>query len=141
VDKFPTPEASTVVHVVAQQFNWNVRYPGKDAAFGKQDMHFVTETNLFGIDPNDLKGKDDVQMAPAPEIHVPVNKPVIAYISSKDVIHSFKVIAMRVTQDAIPTCASHLPGLPRRSLPDQLRATCVTAVPLSSEPSRKPGGV
>jgi cytochrome c oxidase subunit 2 len=79
-----------------------VRYPGKDAAFGKQDMHFVTETNLFGIDPNDLKGKDDVQMAPAPEIHVPVNKKVIAYISSKDVIHSFKVIAMRLTQDAIP---------------------------------------
>jgi len=36
------------------------------------------------------------------EIHVPVNKPVITYISSKDVIHSFKVIALRVTQDAIP---------------------------------------
>ena len=35
-------------------------------------------------------------------MHVPVNKPVICYISSKDVIHSFKVIAMRVTQDAIP---------------------------------------
>jgi cytochrome c oxidase subunit 2 len=33
---------------------------------------------------------------------VVVNKPVIAYISSKDVIHSFKIIAMRVTQDAIP---------------------------------------
>ena len=27
---------------------------------------------------------------------------MIAYISSKDVIHSFKIIAMRVTQDAIP---------------------------------------
>jgi len=36
------------------------------------------------------------------EIHVPVNKPVIAYITSKDVIHSFKLVAMRVTQDAIP---------------------------------------
>jgi cytochrome c oxidase subunit 2 len=31
-----------------------------------------------------------------------VHKPVIIYLSSKDVIHSFKVIAMRVTQDAIP---------------------------------------
>lgn len=99
---FPSEGESTVVQIVAQQFNWNVRYPGKDLAFGKQDMHFVNDTNLFGIDPNDVKGKDDVQMAPAPEIHVPVNKPVIAYISSKDVIHSFKVIAMRVTQDAIP---------------------------------------
>jgi cytochrome c oxidase subunit 2 len=31
-----------------------------------------------------------------------VGRPVIAGISSMDVIHSFKVLAMRVTQDAIP---------------------------------------
>ena len=36
------------------------------------------------------------------EIHVVVNKPVIITLTSKDVIHSFKLIAMRVTQDAIP---------------------------------------
>jgi cytochrome c oxidase subunit 2 len=29
-------------------------------------------------------------------------RPVIAFISSKDVVHSFKIIALRVTQDAIP---------------------------------------
>jgi cytochrome c oxidase subunit II len=29
-------------------------------------------------------------------------RPVIIYISSKDVIHCFKIIALRVTQDAIP---------------------------------------
>jgi cytochrome c oxidase subunit 2 len=52
------------------------------------------------VDPADPKGRDDVQVLN--EIHVPVNKPVIAYISSKDVIHSFKLLAMRVTQDAIP---------------------------------------
>lgn len=90
------------IQVVAQQFNWNVRYPGKDGIFGKQDMKFVSETNMFGIDPTDANGKDDVQVSPASEIHLPVNKTIIASISSKDVIHSFKVIAMRVTQDAIP---------------------------------------
>jgi heme/copper-type cytochrome/quinol oxidase subunit 2 len=31
-----------------------------------------------------------------------VNKPVIIHLTSKDVIHSFKVIALRVCQDAIP---------------------------------------
>ncbi len=36
------------------------------------------------------------------EVVVPVNKPVIAEISSLDVIHSFKVVAMRMTQDANP---------------------------------------
>ena len=30
------------------------------------------------------------------------NKPVIIYVSSRDVVHSFKVIALRLTQDAIP---------------------------------------
>ncbi len=107
VDKFPKASESTVLQVVAQQFAWNVRYPGKDGVFGKQDMHWVTADNPFGVDPNDAQGKDDIQTLN--EIHVPLVKnpdgefkPVIIYISSKDVVHSFKVIAMRVTQDAIP---------------------------------------
>jgi cytochrome c oxidase subunit 2 len=102
IDKFPAENESTVVQVVGQQFNWNVRYPGKDGKFGRQDMHFVTSENVFGVDATDPLGKDDVSVMGLGEMHVPINKPVIAYISSKDVIHSFKVIAMRVTQDAIP---------------------------------------
>ena len=108
VDKFPDPKDSTVLQVVAQQFAWNVRYPGKDGEFGKQDMRLVTETNFFGMDPSDPKGKDDA-VGILNEIHVPFVKnadgktrPVIVYLSSKDVIHSFKVIALRITQDAIP---------------------------------------
>jgi cytochrome c oxidase subunit 2 len=100
VDKFPSEKDSTVIQIVAQQFDWNVRYPGKDGIFGKQDMRWVASTNAFGVDPNDPHGKDDVQ--DMTQVHVVVNKPVIVYLSSKDVIHSFKVIAMRVTQDAIP---------------------------------------
>ena len=38
----------------------------------------------------------------AGELVVPVDKPVVAYISSMDVIHCFAVRPMRVTQDAIP---------------------------------------
>ena len=51
--------------------------------------------------------QDDVQTLN--EMHVPLIKlangqfkPVLIYVSSKDVVHSFKVIALRVTQDAIP---------------------------------------
>jgi cytochrome c oxidase subunit 2 len=100
VTKIPKDANAMSIQVVAQQFDWNVRYPGKDGKFGKQDMTLVTETNLFGIRPDDEDGKDDVQTAT--QIHVPVNKPIILYLTSKDVIHSFKVIALRVTQDAIP---------------------------------------
>ena len=31
-----------------------------------------------------------------------MNRPVIIYLSSKDVIHSFSLIQMRIKQDAIP---------------------------------------
>jgi len=107
VDRFPSESESTVIQVVAQQFAWNIRYPGKDGKFGRQDMRWVTAENPFGVDPNDPAGKDDIQTLN--EVHVPLVKntdgqyrPVIAYISSKDVVHSFKILAMRVEQDAIP---------------------------------------
>lgn len=97
---FPNEKDATVIQVVGQQFAWNARYPGPDGKMGKQDVKFVTDANVFGVDPSDPAGKDDVQVLNV--IHVPVNKPVIVYVSSKDVIHSFRIMAMRVTQDAIP---------------------------------------
>ena len=100
VRDFPKPEESTVIQIVAQQFAWNARYPGQDGKFGRQDMKLVTNDNVFGIDPADDDGKDDIQVLN--DIHVPINKPVLVYLSSKDVIHSVKLVAMRVTQDAIP---------------------------------------
>lgn len=100
VDKFPEAKDSTVIYVMAQQFAWNVRYAGPDGVFGKQDMKYVADSNVFGVDPADPNGKDDI--VTLNDIHVPVNKPVIVYVSSKDVIHSFKVVAMRVCQDCIP---------------------------------------
>ena len=125
VDQFPDKKQSTVIHVVGQQFNWNALYAGKDGEFGRQDMRFVNATNTFGLDPSDPRTKEDVQVTGLGEMHVPVNKPVICYISSKDVIHSFKLIAMRVTQDAIPGMRIPLwfTAGQRRPLPDQLRPT------------------
>jgi cytochrome c oxidase subunit 2 len=100
VDNFPRPEDSTVVQIMAQQYAWNARYPGPDGKFGQQDMKLIANDNVFGVDPADPAGKDDIQVFN--EIHVEVNKPVLIYLSSKDVIHSIKLVAMRVTQDAIP---------------------------------------
>ncbi|HEU6447015.1 MAG TPA: cytochrome c oxidase subunit II [Verrucomicrobiae bacterium] len=100
VDKFPDADKSTVVYVQAQQFAWNFLYPGQDGQFGRMDMNLVSTTNVFGLDTMDISTKDDFQSLN--EIHVPVNKPVILYVSSRDVIHSLKIISMRVCQDAIP---------------------------------------
>ena len=100
VDHFPKPEESTVIQIMAQQFAWNARYPGLDGKFGEQSMKLIASDNVFGVDPASAAGKDDIQILN--EIHVPVDKPVLIYLSSKDVIHSIKLVAMRVTQDAIP---------------------------------------
>ena len=100
VDRFPDPSKATVIQIMAQQFAWNVRYPGPDGEFGRQDMRLISSDNVFGVDTNDPAGRDDIQLLN--DIHVPVNKPVLIYLGSRDVIHSLKLVAMRITQDAIP---------------------------------------
>lgn len=98
---FPTEDENPVhVRVVAEQFQWNFHYPGPDGIFGKTSPEYLdTAVNLLGLDPNDEHGRDDIF---ATEMHIPVDRPVIADITSKDVIHSFFVSVLRVKQDAIP---------------------------------------
>ncbi len=97
---FPAEGQATVVRVVAEQFGWNFIYPGADGKFGRQDLGLVADDNLFGFDKTDPATKDNVQSVN--EMHVPVGKPVIINCTAKDVIHSFKVVPLRVTQDCIP---------------------------------------
>jgi cytochrome c oxidase subunit II len=100
VNQFPPGKEALLVHVVAQQFSFNYHLPGTDGQFGRRDVNFVSNSNPLGIDPNDPAGKDDI--VTTGELHVPVNRPVIAELSSKDVIHDFFVTEMRIAGDAIP---------------------------------------
>src|SRR6266511_3674247 len=56
--------------------------------------------NPFGLDMSDPAAKDDV--AALNQLHLPVNRQALIHVTSKDVIHSFKLPVMRVEQDAIP---------------------------------------
>jgi cytochrome c oxidase subunit 2 len=96
----PAETGAVVLRVVAEQFAWNVHYPGADGKFGATTLALVSATNPIGLDRTSEFGKDDVVELSA--IHLPVNRPVIIQLSSKDVIHSFGVHAMRVKQDAVP---------------------------------------
>ncbi len=98
--EFPSAAESTQVNIVAQQFAWNFHYPGRDGVFGKRSPKFVDNANPVGIDPSDEHGKDDV--VAVNQFHFPVEKPVIAKLTSNDVIHSFGVNTLRLKQDAIP---------------------------------------
>ena len=90
-----------MVRVVGQQFAWNIHYPGPDGKFGKTDPKLVdAQSNPLGLDRRDPAAADD--FTTVNQLHLPVGKPAIIYLSSLDVIHSFALQEMRVKQDAIP---------------------------------------
>ena len=99
VNAFPRENEATLIHVVAEQFAWNFHYPGPDGIFGRRDIKLISPSNPLGLDRTDPNAKDD----PTPtQMNLPVNRPVLIHLSTKDVIHSFGINAMRVKQDAIP---------------------------------------
>jgi cytochrome c oxidase subunit 2 len=100
VDAFPADQQATVVRVVAEQFIWNIQYAGADRTFGRTRLDLVSADNPLGLDITDPAAKDDVWTQN--QLHLPVGRPVIVHLSSKDVIHSFGLPQMRVKQDAIP---------------------------------------
>ncbi len=131
VGDFPDPDEAIVIRVVAEQFTWNARYPGADGKFGAQDPRLVSSENPLGYVPGDEAGKDDV-VPPLKDIRIPLEpldrdgdgkqdvdakgrplfKPVIVHLTSKDVVHSFKVVPLRVCQDAIPGLSIPLHFMP-----------------------------
>jgi cytochrome c oxidase subunit 2 len=101
VDDVPSTSESLVVQVTGEQFAWNVHYPGPDGVFGRTDLKLLDlQSNPLGIDRSDPAAKDDVTTLN--QLNLPVNKPIIVRLRSKDVIHSFGVPEFRVKQDAIP---------------------------------------
>lgn len=83
--KGPPPEGAMPVEILAEQFAWNIKYPGPDGVLGTQD-------DLLKVN----------------QLHVPVGKPVRVKLTSisKDgkhpVIHSFFVPEFRIKQDVVP---------------------------------------
>ena len=73
------PHTDEEVTVTASQFNWEIRYKGKDGAFDT---------------PDDVVTSNDMRL--------PVDVPVKIRLRSKDVIHSFFLPNARLKQDALP---------------------------------------
>ena len=100
VTRFPAENEAVVVRVVGEQFAWNVQYPGADGKFGRTDIKLINEDNPLGLDRRDPNAKDDITTVN--QLTLPVDRPVLVHLSSKDVIHSFGLYEMRVKQDAVP---------------------------------------
>lgn len=98
-----TPPAAATpleVRVVAEQFAWNIHYPGPDGRFGHTSAALISATNPLGIDRSSRGAQDDIGLLNL--LTVPVGRPVILHLSSRDVVHAFTLNEMRVKQDATP---------------------------------------
>src|SRR5688572_24674045 len=101
VDDLPPEDEALVVQVTGEQFAWNVHYPGADRVFGRTDIKLLDlQSNPLGLDRTDPAAKDDVTTVN--QMYLPVDRPVIVRLRSKEVIHSFGVPEFRVKQDAVP---------------------------------------
>jgi cytochrome c oxidase subunit 2 len=100
----PAPENAHVVEIMGSQFNWDIRYPGKDLVLGDYDYRLITATNAQGIDFNDKNAIDDF---PSPIVVIPKGEPVLFKIRARDVLHSVFAPHMRLKMDAVP-------GMPTR---------------------------
>lgn len=77
--KSDIPADAMELIVEAKQFEWNITYPGPDAALGTADD--FTRRN---------------------ELHMPVNQAVVVHLRAEEVLHSFFLPEFRVKQDAVP---------------------------------------
>ena len=103
LERSTPPRADTApleVHIAAEQFAWNIHYPGPDGRFGLVRAALIGPANPVGIDRADPAAKDDIGVLNT--LTVPVGRPVILTLTARDVIHSFTINEMRVKQDATP---------------------------------------
>jgi cytochrome c oxidase subunit II len=90
------------VDVQAEQFAFFFRYAGPDGVFGSLHPEKISDANgnYFGLDPqNDVAARDDIVVG---SLTIPVNKPILLTLHSKDMIHDFYVPELRIQQDIVP---------------------------------------
>jgi len=89
------------IEVVGKQFEWIMRYPGKDGKFGAIDHHKVHDVrNPVGLLKKSEGARDDI--VHRLDLVVPVGRPIKLHLRTLDVLHSFWVPAFRTKQDLIP---------------------------------------
>ena len=95
------PKDSQLVEITGKQFNWMMRYPGKDGVFGRKNYRLTDASNgnALGVDWEDGSSHDDLEST---EMHLVVNKPVQLVINAQDVIHDVGLVHFRMKMDAVP---------------------------------------
>ena len=95
------PENAIQVEVMAWQWGWKYRLPGKDGKLGASNNRIISDDNPYGLNIDDPNGKDDV-FVESNELHLLKDRPVKILLRSIDVLHNFYVPQFRSKMDAVP---------------------------------------
>jgi cytochrome c oxidase subunit 2 len=105
---YPTGKDAVKIRAMGEKFKWNFQYSGQDGTLGGYRLANVgyPATNEMGLDLKDPNGKDD--FVKGATLTLPVGRPVIIDVTSKDVIHNLALVPMRAAQDATPGVNGHM---------------------------------
>jgi len=95
------PSNAIHVDVMAWQWNWQYRLPGKDGKLGTTSVANISDNNPFGINLDDPYGKDDI-LIQSDKLNLKNNRPVKILLRSVDVLHNWYVPQFRAKMDAVP---------------------------------------
>jgi len=108
------PKEARAFEVLAKQWNWSYRLPGKDGKLGTTNAKLINDDNPFGINPKDPNGQDDV-LIEEDDLHMPIGQPVKVLLRSIDVLHDFYVPQFRAKMDMVPGMITHFWMTPTRT--------------------------
>lgn len=114
-DQFVTvPKDAAEFEVMAQQWQFAYRFPGKDGVLGTSDARNIDADNPFGLNPSDPHGQDDI-LVEGDDLHLPLDKPVKVLLRSIDVLHDFYVPEFRAKMDMVPGTVTYFWLTPTRT--------------------------
>ncbi|HWD88137.1 MAG TPA: cytochrome c oxidase subunit II [Mucilaginibacter sp.] len=88
------------IDITGHQFEWLLRYPGKDGKLGEVNYQlYYTANNNLGVNFQDKNSFDDLR---ADTLMLPVNRSIRLNIHAQDVIHSVFLPHFRVQMNAVP---------------------------------------
>ena len=106
---FTQVKADVVIKATGNQWYWSYEYIGQDVAF---DSYMIGSPATGGVNmmtPDVEKqladagyAKEDFLLATDTAVVVPVGKTILVQVTGTDVIHSWKIPAFGVMQDAVP---------------------------------------
>lgn len=96
----PVGEDVVNLRAVGEQYRWTFHYAGADKMVGLTSYERYSGSNSVGLVEEDPNAADD--FVSINELVVPVDRPVVIQVTSKDVIHGLHIVPMFSQQDAIP---------------------------------------